>query len=51
MEVFVVLSLDCGFNPEVEGVFRIREEAENYRDFLADENKEFYIKSSFLDLE
>lgn len=48
MKVFIVLSLDCGFNPEVEGVFRTREEAEDYLDSLTDEEKEFYIKCSFL---
>jgi len=49
MEVFVVLSVDCGFNVEVEGVFDNREEAEKCVDFFADNEKEFYIKRSYLE--
>ena len=48
MEVFVIVSVDSGFNPEVEGVFKTREEAENYLDCFADNEKEFYIKHSYL---
>jgi len=48
MEIFIVLSVDSGFSPIVEGAFYTQKDAEEYLDFLDDKEKEFYIQRSFL---
>lgn len=48
MEICIVLSVDTGFNPMVEGAFYTQKDAEEYLSSFDDEEKEFYIQSSFL---